>query len=87
VFIQDLVIALALLYDGLLVSYAPLLISFVGVLPHGAFELLSFAEVAGRGFARGEAFPRSLLLGVVFIIVAGLIESFITPKVLFCVLH
>jgi len=67
------------------VSYAPLLISFVGVLPHGAFELLSFAEVAGRGFARGEAFPRSLLLGVVFIIVAGFIESFVTPRVLLLV--
>ena len=59
----------------------------MGVLPHGAFELLGFAEVAGRGFARGEAFLRSLLLGVVLIIVAGLIESFITPKVLFCILH
>jgi len=89
VFIQDLVVALALLYDGLLISYVPPLMALMGVLPHGIFELLGFAEVAvaGRGFARGEAFPRSLLLGVVFIIVAGLIESFITPKVLFCVLH
>jgi uncharacterized membrane protein SpoIIM required for sporulation len=68
-----------------LISYAPPLISFVGVLPHGAFELLGFAEVAGRVLPRGEAFPRSLLLGVVFIIVAGFIESFITPKVLFLV--
>jgi len=84
VFIQDLVVALALLYDGLLISYVPPLMALMGVLPHGVFELLGFAKVAvaGRGFARGGAFPRSLFLGVVFIIVAGLIESFVTPRVL-----
>jgi hypothetical protein len=80
VFIQDLVVALALLYDGLLISYVPPLIALMGVLPHGVFELLGFAEVAvaGRGFVRGGAFLRSLLLGVVLIIVAGFIESFVT---------
>jgi len=80
VFIQDLVVALALLYDGLLISYVPPLIALMGVLPHGVFELLGFAEaaVAGRGFVRGGAFLRSLLLGVVLIIVAGFIKSFVT---------
>ncbi|MCG2881234.1 MAG: stage II sporulation protein M [Vulcanisaeta sp.] len=74
----------SLLYDGLLISYVLPLMALMGVLPHGVFELLGFAEVAvaGRGFARGGAFLRSLLLGVVLIIVAGLIESFVTPRVL-----
>jgi len=87
VFIQDLVVALALLYDGLLISYVPPLIALMGVLPHGVFELLGFAEVAvaGRGFARGGAFLRSLFLGVALIIVAGFIESFVTTRVLLLV--
>ena len=59
VFIQDLVVALALLYDGLLISYVPPLMALMGVLPHGVFELLGFAEVAvaGRGLCPWWGFP------------------------------
>ncbi|MFP3484578.1 MAG: hypothetical protein RXO23_01235 [Vulcanisaeta sp.] len=39
VFIQDLVVALALLYDGLLISYVLPLMALMGVLPHGVPEV------------------------------------------------